>query len=202
MCNVPCRAGITIYCVLQLAAFLFILVGTPIDQFRVENTELFSNSPCLSLWGLKKECISAKWDVRTNDLWKGCPQRLKRFRAAEAVSIAAILISGVACLFGFFMLCCCRCLRGVCLVLNILATGCGCAVTALMVDAFYNNHEEGPQWHNNSCFALRKRGSVVQHAAIEGDPVLTNYRYGAGFALYIVGWGLCFINVFFLLLPC
>ncbi|CAG9581905.1 amastin-like protein [Leishmania major strain Friedlin] len=198
-----CRVGIAIYCLLQLIAFIFILVGTLIDQFRVQNVDALSNDPCLTIWGFKDKCISLKWSVRTKDLWKGCPQRLQRFNAAEALSIAAVLISALACLIGFVMLCCCRCLRWLCLILNILATFCGCAVTALMTDAFYNNHEEGLQQYNNSCYALRQNGSVIHPSAIaDGNPVATHYKYGAGFAIYIVGWGLCFINIFFLMLPC
>ncbi|CAM38633.1 amastin-like protein [Leishmania braziliensis MHOM/BR/75/M2904] len=203
MCNVPCRAGIVMYCVLQLIAFLFLLVGTPTGQFRVPNKVAFSGGSCLTVWGLKNKCTSTKWDVRTSNLWAGCPERLKRFHAAEALSVASVVVSALAFLFGVVMLCCCRCLRGLCLVLNILATGCGCAVTALMVDAFYNNHENGPAQYNTSCYALRKNGSVTQPQAIaDGDPVVTNYAYGAGFAVYIVGWSLCFINILFLMLPC
>ncbi|TPP40019.1 Amastin surface glycofamily protein [Leishmania donovani] len=148
-----CRVGIAIYCILQLIAFIFILAGTLIDQFRVQNVDVLSNSPCLTIWGFKDKCISLKWSVLTKDLWKGCPQRLKRFNAAEALSIAAVLIS--------------------------------------------------LQQYNNSCYALRQNGSVIRPSAIvDGNPVATHYNYGAGFAIYIVGWGLCFINIFFLMLPC
>ncbi|KAK7197471.1 amastin-like protein [Novymonas esmeraldas] len=199
MCNDPCHVGLVIYLIVQFIAFLFILVGTPIDQFRVQNTEVFSNNPCLTVWGWKRKCISATWDVSTNNYWSGCPERRTRFRAAEALTIVAIGISALAFIFGLFMLCCCRCMRWLCLILNILATGSGCAVTALMIDAFYNNHESGLRKYNNSCYALRETGSIV---AISGTTVATHFKYGAGFALYIVGWGLCFINIIFLMLPC
>ncbi|CBZ30238.1 amastin-like protein [Leishmania mexicana MHOM/GT/2001/U1103] len=197
-----CRVGFSMYCVLQVIAFIFILVGTLVDQFRVQNVSVLSNKPCLTIWGFKDKCVSLSWSVSTKDWWKGCPQRLKRFNAAEALSIAAVLISALASLIGFFMLCYCRCLRWFCLILNILATGCGCAITALMIDAFYNNHEGGLQQYNNSCYALRQEGSVIYPPAMtDGNPVATNYNYGAGFAIYIAGWGLCFINILFLMLP-
>lgn len=197
MCNAPCRVGLVIYSIVQFIAFLFILVGTPIDQFRVENDEVFSNSPCLTVWGWKNKCISATWNSLTNDYWSGCPDRVKRFRAAEALSIAAIVITLVAFILGFVMLCCCQCCRWLCLLLNLLGTGCACAVTALMIDAFYNDHEtETIPKLNASCDALR------ENRLMGGASAPTHFKYGAGFALYIVGWGLCFINIVFLMLPC
>lgn len=202
MCNAPCRVGLVIYCIVQFIAFLFTLVGTPIDQFRLSKDEMFSNSPCLTIWGWKNKCISATWDTRTDSLWSSCTDRRNRFRAAEGLSIAAIALSLIACIFGFIMLCCCRCLRWLNLFLNLLATGAGCAVTALMIDAFYNRHDEYTAAEalvgNITCGALRKDATISGEVGIG----IAHFKYGAGFALYIVGWGLCFVNILFLMLPC
>nr|ACS87804.1 d-amastin [Angomonas deanei] len=201
MCNAPCRVGLIIYCIVQFIAFLFTLVGTPIDQFRLNKDDMFSNSPCLTIWGWKTKCISATWNLRTNTLWQNCEDRRDRFRASEGLAIAAIVLSLLATIFGFVMLCCCRCLRWLNLVLNLLATGCGCAVSALMIDAYYNRHDSTSVTEllqNITC------GPLKENALIKGEvgTGVTHFKYGAGFALYIVGWGLCFINIIFLMLPC
>ncbi|KAG5493875.1 hypothetical protein JKF63_01707 [Porcisia hertigi] len=72
-----------------------------------------------------------------------------------------------------------------------------------MVDALYNNHEEGPQVLNMPCSALREKGPVIVYpttAGIAGMP--TNYKLGADFVLYAVGGGLSLINIVFVILPC
>ncbi|KPI85575.1 amastin-like protein [Leptomonas seymouri] len=198
----PCRVGLVIYCILQLIAFLFILVGTPIDQFRLSSQEMFSNTPCLTLWGWKQKCNSATYDTRTNTLWSSCPNRKDRFRAAEALSIIAIGLSLIACILGFVMLCCCRCLRWLTLILNLLATGVACAVVALMIDAYYNNHDSPTVTDelatNITCGALRE-DAILKGEVGSGK---AHFKFGAGFALFIVGWGLCFINIIFLMMPC
>ncbi|KPA82144.1 amastin-like protein [Leptomonas pyrrhocoris] len=202
MCNAPFRVGIVIYCILQFIAFLFLLVGTPIDQFRLGTDDMFSNSPCLTIWGWKNKCISATWSTLTNELWSNCTHRRDRFRASEGLAIAALAIALIACIFGFVMLCCCRCLRWLCFILNLLATGTGCAVSALMIDAYYNRHDSLTTGEvvigNITCGALR------ENAFVKGEvgAGVAHFKYGAGFALHIVGWGLCFINIIFLMLPC
>ncbi|KAL7696247.1 amastin-like protein [Lotmaria passim] len=202
MCNAPCRAGLVLYSIVQFIAFLFILVGTPIDQFRLSTDDMFSNSPCLTIWGWKNKCISATWNTRTNTLWSSCPDRKDRFRASEGLAIAAIVITLVASILGFVMLCCCRCLRWLNLILNLLGTGTGCAVSALMIDAYYNRHDPYSSVEllvgNITCGALRDNALV--HGEVGTGAA--HFKYGAGFALYIVGWGLCFINIIFLMLPC
>ncbi|KAG5493880.1 hypothetical protein JKF63_01712 [Porcisia hertigi] len=90
-----------------------------------------------------------------------------------------------------------------CLLLSIIGSGCGFAVAALMVDAFSNNREEGPQVLHMPCSALREKGPVIVYSTTAGIAgMLTNYKLGAGFVLYAVGGGLSLINIVFVILSC
>ncbi|GET92192.1 amastin-like protein [Leishmania tarentolae] len=198
-----CRFGMVIYFIVQFIAWALIISGGLVDQFRVQSVNVFSNNSCLTIWGFKESCLSGKWTVGTKDYWIGCPERQKRFIWAEGLSIAAIIVSALACVIGFVMLCCCRCLRWFCLLLNILTTVCGCAVTALMIDAYFNNHEGSIQKFNTSCYPLRKNGSVILPiGTTKPTTMASHYKYGVGFAIFTTGWCLCFINIFFLMMPC
>nr|ACS87803.1 d-amastin [Angomonas deanei] len=178
-----CKVGIIIYSIVQFIAFLFILVGTPIDMFRAKNVDLIGNTKCLTMWGAKEKCYSTKYDTRINDLFAFCEGRRDRFRAAEAFAIINIAIYGVACILGFVQLCCCHCLRWVCLVLNIL--GITSVVSwAIMSDSF-----------------LKRNGTRGLNVVLCGK-LNAYYKYGAGFALFVVAWCLDIINIIFLMLPC
>jgi len=177
-----CKFGIIIYAILQFIAFLFILVGTPIDMFRSKDRNVFGNTECLTMWGYKQKCYSTTYDIRINDLFALCTGRRDRFRAAEAFAIICIFVYGVAALLGFVMMCCCSCLRWVCLVLNIV--GISSVVTwAIMVDAYHQS----------------SGGSGV---SVCGRMKSDRMKYGAGFALFLTGWCLNIVNIIFLMLPC
>ncbi|KAK7197472.1 amastin-like protein [Novymonas esmeraldas] len=175
-----CRIGIIIYAILQFVAFVLVLVGTPIDMFREKEVDALGNTACLTLWGAKLKCYSTKYDAKTNDLWANCKPRLTRFRAAEAFALISIVLYGVACLFGFIMLCCCSCFRWICLVFNIVGICTSCVTWACMVEAYY-----------------RDQGPGITCAKFEGS-----LKYGAGFALFVAGWCVNIINIVFLMLPC
>lgn len=172
-----CCIGLILYAILQFVAFVFVLVGTPIDMFRSKKENVLGNTPCLTLWGMKTKCYSTKYDSKLSDTFGTCTDRINRFRAAEAFAILSIIVFGVACLIGFIMLCCCSCLRWLCLVLNILGIATACITWALMVDAYYTSR--------NTCPKLN-----------------ITYKYGAGLALFVVGWCLDIIDIIFLMLPC
>lgn len=184
--------GKVIYAIVQLVAFVFILAGTPIDQFRPKKDKVedwTNNSPCLTLWGRKEKCLSTKFDQRPADAWPLCKARVNRFKAAEALAIVSIGIFGVACLLGFIHLCCCECIRWVCLVLNIVGIATACVIWACMVESY-----------------LRRIGSDpgVMCGPIKNSVELgsTGTNFGAGFVLIVVGWCLNIINIIFLMLPC
>ncbi|CAG9569379.1 amastin-like protein [Leishmania major strain Friedlin] len=173
-----CRIGLLLYVISQLLAFLFVLVGTPIDMFRPHNTSRIGNTPCLTLWGYKSECYSTKYDVRSDDLWANCTDRLLQFRVAEALAVISIFVYGLAFIFGVLMLCCCFCLRWVCLTLNILGFGTLGVVWALMVVVYFKDD-------GSSCRKLSDQ-----------------YHLGAGFALFVSTWCRDIFSIIFLLLPC
>lgn len=173
------KVGLVFYCALQLCAFVLVLVGTPIDQFRSkDNDELIGDTPCLTLWGYKSKCYGTKYDSRTKDIWALCDDRRTRFQAAEAFAIISIGVFGAAALFGFIQLCCCPCFRWFCLVLNIVGIVTCCVTWACMASEYNTGR-------GIACAALKD-----------------GMRYGAGFALFVTGWCLCIINIVFLMLPC
>lgn len=182
-----CHVFVIIYSILQCIAFLFILVGSPIDQFRAKDTDVFSVKGCLTFWGYKEKCYSLTYNQRPPTLFADCNGRKTRFQAAEAFSIISIALSLLGLIFGFVQLCCCRCLRWVCFVLNLLLVGTVCVCWACMVSEYYNNRSsnDGTASANVNCIRLKDSS-----------------KYGAGFALYVTGWGLCFLNMIFILLPC
>ncbi|CAJ1986439.1 Amastin surface glycoprotein [Leishmania donovani] len=111
--------GIILYAILQFIAFLFVLVGTPIDMFRGTTKDLFNISLCITLWGSKFECKTIMYAMPTDDQWKFCPTRLQHFHIAQILSIISVFVYALAALLGFIMLCCCSLLRWLCLVFNI-----------------------------------------------------------------------------------
>ena len=173
------KIGIIIYSILQFIAFLFILVGTPIDMFRAHEKSVWGNTQCLTMWGFKMKCYSNTYDIKPSKLFPACTGRKDRFRAAEAFAIINIVVYGVACILGFVQLCCCGCLRWVCLVLNIF--GITSVVSwAIMADA-----------HST------KKGDGLGYCA----KLSVDYKYGAGFALLVTGWCLDIVDIVFLMLP-
>ncbi|TPP49081.1 Amastin surface glycofamily protein [Leishmania donovani] len=169
--------GIILYAILQFIAFLFVLVGTPIDMFRGTTKDLFNISLCITLWGSKFECNTIMYAMPTDDQWKFCPTRLQHFRIAEILSIISVFVYALAALLGFIMLCCCSLLRWLCLVFNIAGiVTLGITWGSMVVE--YGRNE------SRFCPPLRK-----------------DYKFGVGFALFMVAWVLNLINIVFLLLP-
>ncbi|CAJ1005032.1 putative Amastin surface glycoprotein [Leishmania naiffi] len=168
--------ALLLYGVLQFIAFLFVLVGTPIDMFRLKDEGRFGNTPCVTLWGSKPDCSSGNFQLKSDALWRPCPRRRDSFRAAQVFAIISIFVYGLAALFGLIMLWCCSCLRLVCLALNVTGIVTLCIVWASMVVAYSTL--------DGVCFGLRFR-----------------MTYGSGFVLLVMAWCLDIIDIFFLLLP-
>ncbi|TPP49077.1 Amastin surface glycofamily protein [Leishmania donovani] len=173
-----CRIGMILYVIFQFLAFLLVLVGTPIDMFRVKELGRFANTPCLTLWGGKEECYSTMYDVSYEELWANCTHRRLQFRVAASLAVISIVVYGLAFILGFIALCCCVFFRWVCLTLNILGFGTLGVVWALMVVAYYKD---------DGLFCPR---------------VSSRFDFGFGFILLVVAWCLNTIDIFFLLLEC
>ncbi|CAJ1986451.1 Amastin surface glycoprotein [Leishmania donovani] len=172
------RIGMLLYALLQFFAFLFVLVGTPIDMFRPHGTSRFCSTPCLTLWGYKNECFNTAYDSWADDLWANCPDRRLQFRVAQALAVISIVVYGLAFILGFIMLFCCFCLRWVCLTLNILGSATLGVVWALMVVAYYKDD-------GNCCPMLSSR-----------------FDFGLGFILLVSAWSLDVLGIIVLLHIC
>ncbi|TPP54954.1 Amastin surface glycofamily protein [Leishmania donovani] len=169
--------GIILYAILQFIAFLFVLVGTPIDMFRGTTKDLFNISLCITLWGSKFECKTIMYAMPTDDQWKFCPTRLQHFHIAQILSIISVFVYALAALLGFIMLCCCSLLRWLCLVFNIAGIITLGITWGFMVVEYGRNE-------SRFCPPLRK-----------------DYKFGVGFALFMVAWVLNLIDIIFLMLP-
>ncbi|KEG14368.1 amastin [Trypanosoma grayi] len=164
------KLGAILYGVVGLVAFLFVLVGTPIDQFRSKNVDIIGNTHCLTLWGNKAKCYSTKYDTSISETFPGCNTLVKHFKAAEAFAIISVFVLLVAAIAGLVTCCCCGCLRWVASLLSVVGIVTVVIVWALMAHA-YNNNVSG-------CMST---------------PFKHRYKYGAGFALIVTGWCLLFV---------
>ncbi|CAJ1992390.1 Amastin surface glycoprotein [Leishmania donovani] len=166
-----------VYAILQFIAFFFVLVATPLGMFLLKKAYRRHNlGICYTLWGVKNNCTDLTITASYDNLWGLCPGRRDRFRAAQAFAVISIFVYGTAFVLGLIALCCCACLRWVCLALNVAGIATLCIVWASMVVTF--NKYEGP-----GCPAMNE---------------LT--AFGAGFALLVVAWCLDIVNIVFLLL--
>ncbi|AYU82520.1 amastin-like surface protein, putative [Leishmania donovani] len=165
-----------LYVVLQFVAFLLLLVGMPIEVFRLRVAG--GSTVCITLWGQKLSCTSVGYLFFQEVVWRSCRKRVARFRAAQAFVIISIFVSLAAFIAGVTFLYGISLLRWVCLVLNVVGMVTSCVVWAAMA-VTYNKTDD------RVCL-----------------PVKTLGRYGAGFVLFVLAWILDIINIILLLLPC
>ncbi|TPP50766.1 Amastin surface glycofamily protein [Leishmania donovani] len=170
------KLALVVYVVLQFLAFFSLLVGIPLDMFRIDPSIRFGGRVCVTLWGAKPDCRNVKVGIDVDTRWRYCPTRVKRFHVAQAFAVISVFVYGAAFLFGLFLLWCCSAFRWVCLALNIVGIGTVCVVWVLMVKVYNTEGEK--------CLALRR-----------------DYVFGAGFGLFLFAWVLDIIDIFFLLLP-
>ncbi|CAM38020.1 amastin-like surface protein [Leishmania braziliensis MHOM/BR/75/M2904] len=172
------RIGLIVYVVVQFFAFFFVLFGTPIDMFRLTGT---SSSPSevvvTTLWGLKKGVFTTDYGLNASRQWRFCPNRLNRFRLAQAFALISIFVYGLAFVLGVIQLFCCSYLRWVCLALNIVGAATVCVVWAAMVVTY----------NTNDSFDCPEQKRY--------------HTYGSGFTLFVLAWILDILNIISLLLP-
>eukprot|EP00796_Vickermania_ingenoplastis_P007476 gene7476-biopygen5074 len=175
--------------------------GHPLDQFRSTQTDELQNTNCLTLWGCKKKCYDSGYSFRIKDNFPDCPDRTNRFKAAEAFSIITIGLAFVCFFLAVCMDTCCSyckcCVRIVVTLLNILAVAGGAVVWGCMVASYHNEHNTCPALKDH--YACTDMGANVAEEDINNEP---GSKYGAGFALFLVGWILQTINLLIILLPC
>ncbi|TPP46831.1 Amastin surface glycofamily protein [Leishmania donovani] len=171
-----CKFTFLVYAILQLIAFLSVLIGTPLDMFRGDLND-FGERPCVTLWGFKRRCYSIVYALDTDEKWATCHKRRSRFRMAEALAAISIMVYCAAFVLGVIMLFCCSLLRWVCLTLNVVGLLTLGITWVFMVLAYVQ--EDGVL-----CPALR-----------------TDYKFGYGFFLLLVAWVLDLVDIVFLLIP-
>ncbi|XQJ30458.1 Amastin surface glycoprotein, putative [Leishmania guyanensis] len=177
LAKVKDRMCILAYVIVQFFAFFFVLFGTPIDMFRLRNPMDSDIIVVTTLWGLKAGVFNVEYGLSAAEQWNDCPDRLYRFRLAQAFAIISIFVYGIAFVLGFIMLYCCSFFRWVCVTLNIVGAVTLCLVWTAMVMTYITDEEpfcpEEKRYHT----------------------------YGSGFVLIVLAWILDLLNIVSLLLP-
>ncbi|CAJ1992635.1 Amastin surface glycoprotein [Leishmania donovani] len=139
-----CKFTFLVYAILQLIAFLSVLIGTPLEMFRGTTRDPYNVSLCITLWGTKYDfqCHFIMYAQTTDGQWARCTTRRQHFRMAEALVVISIILYALAALLGFIMLFCCSLLRWVCLALNVVGLLTLGITWGLMVTEF--NKGDGP----------------------------------------------------------
>ncbi|PBJ70058.1 amastin [Trypanosoma cruzi cruzi] len=166
------KLGAILYGAVGFLAFLFVLVGTPIDQFRVRGKKATGNTPCITLWGIKEDCHNTKYELTIGEVFRACPSVLRLFRMAEAFSIISILLLLAATALGVaahFYLKTLKIFATLLLVVSIVTVG----LVWIPMAYFYNRGVD-------NCF--------------EG-PLKKILKYGGGFVIIVIGWCLIFVAV-------
>ncbi|EAN84343.1 amastin, putative [Trypanosoma cruzi] len=166
------KLGAILYGVVGFLAFLFVLVGTPIDQFRAKEKGATGNTPCMTLWGIKEDCHSTKYEFTVGEDFRECPSVLRLFRMAEAFSIISILLLLAATALGVAAHFCLKSLKifaTLLLVVSIVTVG-----LVWIPMAYFYNHDV------DNCL---------------GTPLKTYLKYGGGFVIIVIGWCLIFVAV-------
>ncbi|KAF8296095.1 putative amastin [Trypanosoma cruzi] len=166
------KLGAILYGAVGFLAFLFVLVGTPIDQFRVRGKKGAGNTPCITFWGIKEDCQSMKYEFTIEEVFRACPSVLRLFRMAEAFSIISILLLLAATILGVaahFYLKSLKIFATLLLVVSIVTVG-----LVWVPMAYLYNHDV------DSCL---------------GGPLKTGLGYGSGFLIIVIGWCLIFVAV-------
>ncbi|CBZ40950.1 uncharacterized protein [Leishmania mexicana MHOM/GT/2001/U1103] len=168
--------GVIVYVVLQLIAFVFVMIGTGVDMFYIKPEGSFGLRVCVTLWGVKTDCRKPKVTNPSDFRWALCPRIRDNFRVAQAFAIISIFVYGFAFLFGFLLLYFCALFRWVCLALNIVGAVTAGVVWVLMVVTY---RIEDPR-----CQQLSR-----------------GFDFGTGFGLILCAWVLDILDLIFLMLP-
>ncbi|CBZ24110.1 putative amastin-like protein [Leishmania mexicana MHOM/GT/2001/U1103] len=170
------KLGVIVYVVLQLIAFVLLMIGTGVDMFYIKPDFSFGWRVCVTLWGGKDDCRKPKITITSDFQWALCPRLRDNFRAAEAFAIISIFVYGFAFLFGFLLLYFCALFRWVCLTLNIVGAVTAGVVWVLMVVTY------------------RIKDPKCEKLSIA-------YNFGTGFGLILCAWVLDILDLIFLLVP-
>ncbi|PWV16177.1 putative amastin [Trypanosoma cruzi] len=166
------KLGAILYGAVGFLAFLFVLVGTPIDQFRTKEKKATGNTPCITLWGVKEDCQSMKYELTFWEDFRECPSVLRLFRMAGAFSIISILLLLAATILGVaahFYLKSLKIFATLLLVVSIVTVGLVWVPMAYLYKRDVDN-----------CF---------------GEPIERWSKYGSGFLIIVIGWCLIFVAV-------
>ncbi|CAM37156.1 amastin-like protein [Leishmania braziliensis MHOM/BR/75/M2904] len=173
-----CGVGVLVYAILQFIAFMFLLSGSLVDMFHVNEYFSANSDYCLTYWGLKERCTDMKNVKSLDEFFKHCSFARDHFHTARVLALVSIVVFGLASLLGFMTMCCYNSLGWGCLLLNIVGIVTSAFSWAPMVVL---------SRYDNLTFCTEL-------------PV--TFAFGSGFALLIVAWILDIINIFFLLFPC
>ncbi|CBZ41025.1 uncharacterized protein [Leishmania mexicana MHOM/GT/2001/U1103] len=168
--------GVIVYVVLQLIAFVFVMIGTGVDMFYIKPELIVVHKFCVTLWGGKSDCRKPQITLPLDVGWGDCPRVRDNFRLAQVFAIISVIVYGFAFLFGCRLLYCCSGLRWLCLALNIVGAVTAGVVWALMVVTY--------RIKEPNC-----------------EPLSLANNFGTGFGLFVFAWVLDILNIIFLMRP-
>ncbi|CAJ1014457.1 Amastin surface glycoprotein, putative [Leishmania lindenbergi] len=168
---------IIVYAVLQFIAFLLVVVGTPLDMFRVRGRLVPTQQACLTLWGFKDSCGDRSISRTLATFFNQCTEARNHFYVAATLAVISIFVYCAAFVLGVIMLYCCVYLRWVCLVLNIVGSVTLATSWVFVVLVFH-------QTDLSNCLLMR-----------------VSISFGVGFAVFLVAWVLELVSIAFLFIP-
>lgn len=145
------------------------------NGYQITQASGYKSKSCLTVWGAKSNCGSTKYAAKGIAAF-GCGQRKNNMTGAMVFAIVSIISSFLCLLYALmvFMGCCQTFLLGIILAIFTFATLLVCWAC---VAGVYNN----TMCNCVTCFM--------------GGKLKNGWKYGPGFFLFIISWGLQTINV-------
>lgn len=192
-----CIGGI-IFSIIQFAAIVLITVGIPLGMMQPSEEKALNidDSFCITMWGIKNNCLKPTYAYKPPTVWSHCSGRDGRFKAAQVCAIIAVIVFAVSFVISFLSSCCCPCISYVCIALNfgamIVVTVCwGCMLDCYLRDMGSDITSFPGQ---DMCVKLKNFHGV--------DGTYANGMHlGTGFILILIGWACGLVNIFVLLIP-
>lgn len=201
--------GLIIFLVLQFLALLLLTVATPLEMFTLDDTwrdQIFpglagsDKKLCVTAWGMKEGCRSAKYYNRdfTNNF---CSRVRLDFKIVEAFCIMAIAFMAIALITSIFSICQ-KVGKG-----SVGALGVFAAMLCLIPWGVL----AGMYWQKPCCETYDWHTPQQQKVCVfspfsnawnkDVPPFKDMGKYGPGFGLIVASWALQVVGCVFVFLP-
>ncbi|ORC86593.1 amastin-like surface protein-like protein [Trypanosoma theileri] len=152
--------------VVEAIVFLFVLIATPLEMFRLD---VLGGDSCITLWGARK-CSSTKYSSRSFQ----CDRQRNTMRAGAAFAIISIFFT-LVCVFMIF-------LKDTIKIGSFVAKVCAIVSVCTILIAWAT---AAGVYHQKMCKIL-----LFELPSYKND----GWKLGAGFGLMVTAWCLQVIN--------